>query len=81
MLGGAAGVLLPAFPAPAVPHNFARLLVPGADNTLDYVATPSNAKLVKALPDLGWVAVPGAPGVLQQVAAPFLAVSNGNPLA
>ena len=74
MLGGVGGGPAPAFPAPAVPHNFTRLLVIGADNTMDYVATPSDAKAVKALPGLGWIIVPGAPGAPQRMAAPFLSL-------
>merc|ERR1712185_831810 len=55
-LGGAGVPPAPAaLVAPAIPHNFQRCVVVGADATLDYWACPANAKLVKALPGLGWI--------------------------
>ena len=46
----------------------------GADNTLDYLCTPSGAKLVAAFPKLGWLdssaVVPGTR------AAPALAIQG-----
>ena len=44
-----------ALAAPLVPHNFRRVTVAGADDTLDYVSTPANAAIVKAFPQLGWI--------------------------
>ena len=52
-LGGAAPP--PALPAPATPHSFNRVVVPGADNSLDYVAVRADATVIKGLPSLGWI--------------------------
>ena len=41
---------------------------------MDYVATPANAKLVRALPGIGWVTIAGAPGAAPMMAAPFMTV-------
>jgi hypothetical protein len=49
------GVPQPAAPAiPAHPHVYARIILPGADNTLDYVAVPTACKIIKSLPSLDW---------------------------
>ena len=58
---------------PTIPHNFTFCRVVGADNTLDYVRTDQNSKLVTALPGLGWI---DASSVVQGTkAAPFRAVA------
>ena len=58
--------------APAtILHSFTRCRVVGADNSLDYVEVPAACNIVKAFPDLGWVAGP-TPGYK---AAPMLALS------
>ena len=41
--------------APAIPHNFQKVVVAGADASLDYWACPAGAAIVKGLPDLGWI--------------------------
>ena len=71
--GGAVPVPPPALVAPAVAHGFARCIIPGADNTLDYLSTPGGAKMVSAFPDLGWINVPAAPGFK---AAPALSIQG-----
>jgi hypothetical protein len=45
--------IAPLFP-PHVAHIFTRVTIPGEDDTLDYVAVPATAGVVKGLPDLGW---------------------------
>jgi hypothetical protein len=37
-----------------VPHNFTAIILPGADNTLGYVAVAFDALVVTGLPQLGW---------------------------
>ena len=76
---GAGGVLVPAaapplLSAPATPHTFTRVTVAGADNTLDYWATPSSAKLVHAFPGLGWIDSSSA--MVGTRAAPALLVAS-----
>ena len=48
-------VTLAALAAPSVPHVFNRVTLVGKDNTLDYVAAPSNCLAVKCFTQLGWV--------------------------
>ena len=48
--GGAPAPVPPAPVAPAVPHVFNRVTIPGHDNELDYVAVDSNANIIKGLP-------------------------------
>ena len=73
--GGAAGLpaAAAALAAPATPHNFTRVVVAGADATLDYWATPANSKLVFAFPGLGWV--DSSTAVVGTRAAPALVIS------
>lgn len=53
--GGANPPPAAAVAAPATPHVFQHVVVPGTDGSLDYWACPANAKLVSSLPGLGWV--------------------------
>jgi hypothetical protein len=53
MAAAAAAATMP--PAPSVPHNFQRCVIPGRDATLDYLTCATAAKLVSAVPSLGWV--------------------------
>ena len=72
--GGPAPLQQPAaLPPPANPHNFQRVVLVGADATLDYWACPAAAKMVGALPLLGWR---DASSVLPgQMAAPGLSIT------
>ena len=73
---GAGTATLPAAPAlapPSTPHNFTRVVVVGADNTLDYFATPVGAKLINAFPGLGWI--DSSSVVAGTRAAPALAIA------
>jgi hypothetical protein len=45
----------PPLPPPATPHTFSRVILPGRNNQLDYVAVRADATVVKGLPALGWV--------------------------
>ena len=72
--GGAAGFpAAAALAAPATPHNFTRVVVAGTDSTLDYWATPANAKVVFAFPSLGWV--DSSTAMVGTRAAPALVIS------
>ena len=60
-------------PPAATPHSFTRCRVVGTDPTLDFLACPSSASIVRSLPDLGWVDASSImPG---HRAAPLLAIS------
>ena len=73
--GGPAPPPAPPLPAPATPHSFTRCRIGGTDDTLDYVRVPAACKIVKALPDLGWVdASSASPG---HMAAPILKIAFG----
>jgi hypothetical protein len=64
----------PALVPPAVKHTFTRVVLPGADNTLDYVAVPRECKVVSGLPRLGWRDSSAA--VANTQAAPMLSIAG-----
>ena len=70
----AAPAVLPALPAPATPHILTRVVLPGSDPTLDYVAPPAGAAVVKGLPRLGWIDASSAIAGAQAV--PFLSLAG-----
>jgi hypothetical protein len=51
----APAAVLPGLAPPAVPHRFAAIILPGADNTKDYVAVAFDAAIITGLPQLGWL--------------------------
>ena len=74
MAAAAAAAPLPPLPAPALPHAFTRVNMPGLDNRLDYVAVDANAGVVKGLPELGWVDTSSM--IAGSRAAPFLSIAG-----
>ena len=71
--GGGAGAPPPALAPPAIAHGFTRCVLVGQDATLDYVYVNGGAKIVSALPLLGWVDASAiSPGAS---AAPLLAIA------
>ena len=70
----AAGATPNTMPAPAQPHSFTRVTVPGTDKELDYVSVAKGADVVKAFPKLGWV--DSSSIAVDTVAAPLLSVAG-----
>ena len=48
------GVTPSTLPAPALPHSFTRVIIPGTDKELDYISVAKGADVVKPFPTLGW---------------------------
>ena len=70
----AAPAILPALPAPAIPHILTRVIPPGGDPELDYVAPPVGAAVIKGLPRLGWLDASSVIAGAQAV--PFLSLAG-----
>ena len=70
----AAGATPNTLPAPAQPHSFTRVTVPGTDKELDYVSVAKGADVVKAFPKLGWV--DSSSLAVDTVAAPLLSIAG-----
>ena len=70
----AAGATPNTLPAPAQPHSFTRVTVPGTDKELDYVSVTKGADVVKAFPKLGWVDSSSLSA--DTVAAPLLSIAG-----
>ena len=74
-VGGAAAAAAPALAAPAVPHIFRRVTLPGVDNSLDYLAVDVATDVVRGLPMLGWI--DSSSMIAGTRAAPALSIAGG----